>query len=146
MSLYNLSNDLQREQFIARAQVLAKKKAIVDLTEKKHKRSLQSNKYLHVILSYFATQYGEPMEYIKKNYYKFLCNKDIFAKEKDDAFLGHITFLRSSSELTQDEMNLSIERFRNWSAKEAGIYLPEPNEQDLLVECEIEIERNKNFI
>ena len=97
MSLYNLSNDLQREQFIARAQVLAKKKAIVDLTEKKHKRSLQSNKYLHVILSYFATQYGEPMEYIKKNYYKFLCNKDIFAKEKDDAFLGHITFLRSSS-------------------------------------------------
>ena len=73
-------------------------------------------------------------------------NKDIFAKEKDDAFLGHITFLRSSSELSQDEMNLSIERFRNWSAKEAGIYLPEPNEQDLLVECEIEIERNKNFI
>lgn len=146
MSLYNTSNDLQREQFIARAQVLAKKGAVVDMTEKEARRSLQSNRYLHVILAYFASQYGETVEYVKKNYYKFLCNKDIFLEEKDDEFLGHIQTLRSSASLSQDEMSASIERFRNWSAMEAGIYLPTPDEHDMLMECEIEIERNRNFI
>lgn len=146
MSLYNTCNDLQREQFLARAQVLAKKGAIVELSEKKPKRSLQSNKYLHVILSYFASQYGETMEYVKRNYYKFLCNRDMFVRERTDEFLGHLSFLRSSADLSQEEMNTSIERFRNWSAMEAGIYLPAPDEKDMLVECEVEIEKNKNFI
>jgi len=131
---------------MTRAAALAKKGAVVDLTERLPRRSLQSNKYLHVILAYFGTQYGEPMEYVKKHYYKLLCNKDIFVRERDDAFLGKIPILRSSATLTQDEMNLSIERFRNWSAMEAGIYIPEPEERDLLVECEIEIQRNKDFI
>ena len=54
MSLYDTSNPLQKEQFKARSAKLAESGKVVELTEKKPKRSLQSNKYLHVILGYFA--------------------------------------------------------------------------------------------
>jgi hypothetical protein len=43
-------------------------------------------------------------------------------------------------------MTLSIDRFRNWSASVAGIYLPSANEQQMLIFAQQEIERNKEFI
>lgn len=57
-----------------------------------------------------------------------------------------VTYLRSSAELTTGEMTLSIDRFRNWSASVAGIYLPAANEQQMLIYAQQEIERNKEFI
>ena len=57
-----------------------------------------------------------------------------------------MTYLRSSAELTTAEMSLSIDRFRNWSASVAGIYLPSANEQQMLVYAQQEIERNREFI
>lgn len=57
-----------------------------------------------------------------------------------------VTYLRSSAELTTGEMTLSIDRFRNWSASVAGIYLPAANEQQALIYAQQEIERNKEFI
>jgi hypothetical protein len=43
-------------------------------------------------------------------------------------------------------MTLSIDRFRNWSASVAGIYLPAANEQQMLIYAQQEIERNNEFI
>ena len=43
-------------------------------------------------------------------------------------------------------MSLSIERFRNWAAQEAGIYIPSADEAILIQQMEIEIERNKEFL
>jgi hypothetical protein len=43
-------------------------------------------------------------------------------------------------------MTIAIERFRNWASQEAGVYIPSPNEQDLLIIAEIETERNKNYL
>ncbi len=57
-----------------------------------------------------------------------------------------VTYLRSSAELTTGEMTLSIDRFRNWSASVAGIYLPAANEQQMLIYAQQEIERNNEFI
>lgn len=129
-----------------RAKKLAEKGVIVDLTEKKPRRSLPQNKYLHVILAYFGTQTGNTLEWVKQQYYKKLVNPDLFIREKEDKYLGRIKVLRSSADLDTAEMSLSIERFRNWAAQEAGIYIPSADEAILIQQMEIEIERNKEFL
>lgn len=43
-------------------------------------------------------------------------------------------------------MTTAIERFRNYSVAQAGIYLPAPNENQFLIHIQQEIERNKEFI
>ena len=57
-----------------------------------------------------------------------------------------IKTLRSSSELSTGEMTLAIERFRNYSSAQAGIYLPSPNENEFLLHIQQEIEKDKEFL
>ena len=144
--LYDLNNQLQAEGFKLRCNSLYGKKCIVELTEKKPMRTDNQNRYLHLILGYFASQYGCTLEYAKKNYFKILCNKELFVANTDDKYLGSIKTLRSSADLNTEELSTAIERFRNWSASEAGIYIPSPDEKEYLSLAEIEIEKNKNFI
>ena len=87
---YDGSNPLHAQQAKAKLEKLIKEQKVFELTEKKLKRSLSQNKYLHVILAYFGCQIGETMEYVKRNYYKILCNKDTFVREREDKFLGKI--------------------------------------------------------
>ena len=143
--LYDLSNPLHNESFKAKAEALSKKGVVVELTEKKPQRSDKANKYLHVILAYFGLQVGETMEYVKKNYYKILCNKETFIREVDDKYLGKMKVLRSSADLDSDEFSLTITRFRNWAAGE-GIYLPSPDEHRLVELMKIEVSRNKLYL
>ena len=142
---YDLSNELQRGQFNVRAASLLKKGSVVELKECKV-RSLRQNSFLHVALGYFAAQTGNTLEYVKQYYYKRLVNPDIFRRERDDKYLGHIEVWRSSASLTQEEISLSIDRFRNWSASEAGIYIPSPDDARLVQLMEIEIEKYKEYI
>lgn len=146
MSLYDTSNPLQKEQFKARSAKLAESGKVVELTEKKPKRSLQSNKYLHMILGYFACETGNTLEWVKQQYYKKLVNPSIFIRERDDKYLGRIKILRSSADLDSAEMSTSITRFRNWASAECGIYLPSADEDRLIQLMEIEIERNKDYL
>ena len=142
---YDLSNELQRGNFHLRAARLMEKGCVVELKECKA-RSLRQNSFLHVTLGYFAAQTGNTLEYVKQYYYKRLVNPDIFRMEKDDKFLGHIEVWRSSASLLQEEMSLSIDRFRNWSASEAGIYIPSPDDARLVQLMEIEIEKYKEYL
>lgn len=144
--IYNLSSPLDKANFLLRAKKLAESGVIVDLTEKKPRRSLPQNKYLHVILAYFGAQTGNTLEWVKQQYYKKLVNPDLFIREKEDKYLGRIKVLRSSADLDTAEMSLSIERFRNWAAQEAGIYIPSADETILIQQMEIEIERSKEFL
>ena len=145
--LYKLSNPLQREQFKARsAKLLEKSNGIVELTEKKPRRSNQQNAYLHVILGYFAMETGNTLEWVKQQYFKKLVNADIFIREQEDKWLGRMKVLRSSADLDSAEMTTAIDRFRNWSSSEAGIYLPSANEEDMLSLMEIEISRYKQYL
>lgn len=142
---YDLNNPLHAEQFSARTARLLSRGAVVELTERKPMRTMQQNKYLHVILSYFAVLYGESMDYVKQYFFKRLCNPDLFITERDDRYLGRVQVLRSTRDLTTDNCSLAIERFRDWSLKVAGIYLPSANEDRLLSLAEIEIDRNKRY-
>jgi hypothetical protein len=70
----------------------------------------------------------------------------LFERKKINKQGNEITYMRSSSELTTGEMTTAIERFRNYSVAQAGIYLPAPNENQFLIHIQQEIERNKEFI
>ena len=144
--IYDLKNPLQCENFKTRVNKLYKDQKVVELTEKKPVRTIQQNKYLHVIIGYFASQCGYTLDYVKQNYFKILCNKDIFVRETDDKYLGNVTIVRSSASLDTSEMTTSIERFRNWASVEAGIYLPEPHEEEMLTYAMQELERYKQYL
>ncbi len=144
--LYDLSNELQKEQFKTRCNFLYKKGCIVELTEKKPKRSNKQNAYLHLILGYFGCETGNTLEYVKREYFKKFVNPGIFTIEKNDPYLGTVKILRSSSDLDTEEMTTAIERFRNFASSEAGIYLPSPEDERMLQLIEIEIKRNKNYL
>ena len=144
--IYNTSNPLDKANFLLRAKKLAESGKVIELTEKKPRRSLPQNKYLHVILAYFGAQTGNTLEWVKQQYYKKLVNPDLFIREKEDKYLGRIKVLRSSADLDTAEMSLSVDRFRNWATQEAGIYIPSADEAILIQQMEIEIERNKEFL
>lgn len=144
--VYDTSNPLDKANFLLRAKKLAESGKVIELTEKKPRRSLPQNKYLHVLLAYFGTQIGNTLEWVKQQYYKKLVNPDLFIREKEDKYLGKIKVLRSSADLDTSKFSLSIERFRNWASQEAGIYLPSADEYIIIQQMEIEIERNKEFL
>lgn len=143
--LYDLGNELSRQQFAARAAHLMEGGSIVELTEKRQRTGSQ-NRYLHVILGLLAIETGNTLEYVKRNYYKYVCNRELFLASKHDQMLGRdVSYLRSSRDLTKEEMSLSIDRFRTWAAQQ-GYYLPSPEDEALVAQAELEVERNRRWL
>ena len=143
---YDLRSKIDKERFTERANKLFENKDYVELKRILPIRSNQQNKYVHVLFAYFASEYGEQTDYIKQYFFKQICNRDIFEIEYTNPKTGEVRISwRSSADLDSGEMTIAIERFRDYASKEAGIYLPEPHEQEFLKHCEIEIERNKKY-
>lgn len=143
--IYDLSKSLDREKFKLRVNHLFAQGKQVELVEKT-KRSLSQNAYLHCLLGILAIDQGETIEYVKENYYKRLVNPDLFILHKEDKILGKVEILRSSKELTKEEMSKSIDKLRNWASRELGCYLPSADEESLLYEAEMEIQRHRSYI
>lgn len=143
--LYDLRNPLDRERFKRRCNALYQKQGIVDLSEKTQ-RSIQQNRYAHLIMSYLAMETGNTLDYVKEVFYKRTANKELFLREKEDEILGKVEYLRSSADLSKEEMTLSIDRFRDWSSQTAGIYLPAANEQEFLASIEYELSKYKQWV
>jgi len=143
---YDLSSSLAQQSARTRLEYLIKKGSVVEMTEKKKQRSLPQNAYLHLLLGYLASQLGERLEYVKLQYYKCVCNPDIYISEREDKLLGRVKYIRSSAELSTDEMSLSIDRLRNWAADTAGIHLPDAMNQAEIAELQIEVENYKTYL
>ena len=144
--VYDTSNPLDKANFLLRAKKLAESGKVIELTEKKPRRTLSQNSYLHVTIAYFASQYGCTTEWAKQRYFKQLVNPELFVREKDDEFLGRVKYLRSSADLDVSEMSLAIDRWRNWCSMEASIYIPSADESILIQQMEAEVNRNKAFL
>ena len=143
--IYDLSNALHLESFKLRCNALVKKRVIVELTERKPRRTSQQNRYLYVIIGLLASELGESTEYVKEQYFKRLCNPEIFIRTKEDQFRGNIEVVRTTSDLDTAEMSTAIDRFRNWAATE-GYYLPSPEDDAMLAMAEREIIRNNTYL
>ena len=140
MALYVLSNPFDAKKFRERVDaLLADKKDVVELTKKHPQRTLAQNAYLHILLGLFAAETGMTIEDVKHEVFKKICNRDIFCYKKtlgkgDKAI--EIDGVRSSAFIDTEEMATAITRFRNWSASEAGIYLPAASEHEALLHAE----------
>lgn len=142
--IYNLANEFQRKAFLARCEDCLDKAAVVELTAKAS-RSRNQNAYLHLLIGVVAMDTGNTIAYAKEMYFKRLCNPDLFIQEKEDRYAGRVQLIRSTAELTKEEMSTAIDRFKRWGA-EQGIYLPNPVDESILREIEIEMGRNKAFL
>ena len=68
-------------------------------------------------------------------------------RHKHDDILGdERTYLLSTTKLTQEELSLAIDRFRNWSADKAGIYIPSSEEYIALLHIQRDIDNAKNYL
>lgn len=141
---YDLRNPLQNLQARRRLEALEKKGAVVEISEKSF-RSSKQNSYLHTIIGIVAMETGVTLEYAKQNYFKVLVNPDIFLVEIPDPYVGKAKVLRSSADLTKEEMSTAIDRFKRW-AYEQGIAIPEQGDDELLKEAMIEMGRNRAYI
>lgn len=143
--LYDLHNELHRSAFRARCNALYRKGGVVELTDRSRRTPAQ-NRYLHLILGWFAVEYGETVRYVKEEYFKRLVNPDLFVTRRHDKWLGDVTLLRSTRDLTTSELSQAVDRFRDWSSRDAGIYLPEASEEEMLRSMEVEVNRMSRYI
>lgn len=127
---YNLENELDRRRFEARVAYLTERRSLVDLTERSVRTGKQ-NAYVHACLGVVAMELGESLQYVKQEYFKRLVNPDLFVFVKPDRYLGEAVTLRSTAELTKEQMSTAITRFKRW-ARDNGMIMPEPGDESLL--------------
>lgn len=130
MAVYDLNTEIDRERYRRRVESLFTKRAVVEVSEHKPRRSLSQNAYLHLLLGEFAMQTGNRLYYVKREYFKRECNAELFVRsEVDKLTKKEVEVLRSSRDLDTGEMTTAIERFRNWAAEVAGIDLPDAEDR-----------------
>ena len=142
--LYDLTSEMQRKSFLSRIDNLIEKGAVVEMTEKAF-RSPNQNKYLHLLIGVVAIETGNTLEDAKTYYFKKVVNLDLFQVYVKDNMGNTIDRLRSTAELTKEEMSIAIDRFKRWGA-ENGIYMPNPEDIHLLKEIEVEMGRMKSYL
>lgn len=135
--IYDLSKHIDRERAQRRFDKLLEEKTVITLT-KKAKRTLNQNNYLHLIRGWFAIETGYTLGEVRQMYHRV--NRATYEYEKDG-----VTFERETSDLNVEETSLCIDRWRNYSATKANVYLPSSDEQGFLQEIEIAMNQNPHI-
>lgn len=97
----------------------------VEVKEKRKKRTYKQNRYLHLILTYFGIETGYTLEESKILFKRL--NHEIFRYDKN----GY-AFMKSTKDVSKEEMIKSIDKFKNYSAKEVGVVLPDSDDYEFL--------------
>lgn len=142
--MYNLSTPLDAERFATAANALLKKGAYVELTDKS-RRTRKQNSYEHLLCGIIAMEVGESTDFVKEYYFKRMLNGDIFCYKKRDPFLGEITDTYSTKEIDKEKTGIAIDRLVRWM-HEQGYHVPNPDDELILREIEMEMGRMSQFI
>ena len=138
--IFNASNEFDIQRAKERLGYLIDKKKTFEITEKKPKRTYSQNNYIHLLFAWFALEYGETPEYVKQEIFKKLVNPQIFLTEYVNYKTGEVREAwRSTADLNTKEMTIAIDNFRDYASKEAGIYLPTPDDLISLNEIERQV-------
>ncbi len=137
--IYDGNNNIDAIQAQKKLDYLIEKGKRFELTQKRGNRTLNQNSYLHLILTWFGLETGYTLNESKAMFKEL--NITVFNYLKNGR-----EFVRSSSDLDTAEMTICIERFRNYSVSEAGVYLPDANEKQFLRYIEKEESRYENKI
>jgi hypothetical protein len=143
--IFNLQNDIERAQAIQKFKTYLDKQKKIELIVKHPKRSIKQNSYLHLLFNYFSIESGYPTDYVKTQFFKRVCNNELFQVILKGT-LGEVQHLRSSADLTTDEMSIAISRFKDWSSIEAAIVLPDAEDMKFIEHCENEVSKHSNRI
>lgn len=108
------------------------------------KRSNQQNKYYHFVLSYYASQIGFTRTDAEREF-KEDVNSVIFVREIDVNGKTH-KVIRSSSDISKEEMTSAINNFISYAQIYAGINIPYEHEKNAIFECSQEIDKVKSYI
>lgn len=138
--IFNANNEFDIQRAKERLGYLIDKKKTFEITEKKPKRTYSQNNYIHLLFAWFALEYGETPEYVKQEIFKKLVNPQIFLTEYVNYKTGEVREAwRSTADLNTKEMTIAIDNFRDYASKEAGIYLPTPDDLISLNEIERQV-------
>lgn len=137
--IYNSNNNFDIQKAKERFNYLISKKCSFELSEKRKKRSYKQNRYLHLILSFFGLELGYTLEESKELYKRL--NKSAYEYKKNN-----LVFYKSSADLNSKDMTDTIEKFRDWSSKSAGVFLPSPDDIEYLQELEKQVNNNKQYL
>lgn len=118
---------------------LANKRQIIEVKKVSPSRSLNQNSYLHLLIAAFGEHFGYTLAEAK-TVYKRDINPSIYVYEKNGA-----KFLRSSADLSKEEMAKSIDTFMQASADQ-DYPLPPATDKAWLMQIENEIERSKYYL
>lgn len=122
---YDLTEKEERRKFVKRANALLKNQRTNVVLCDESNRTLNQNRYIHVLCRILAEDTGTTEQYAKQVYFKQLANPDIFVKvTKDDLANAMVTTIRSTCDVTIPEMSKAITNFIVWAA-EQGYKLPE---------------------
>ena len=121
--LLDTSKPFEAKKAQTRLDFLIGKGAKIDITEKREKRSVDQNSFFYAVLTQFAVEYGETIEYVKERMFKAEINPEIFIFERENRKTGETRkALKSSADITTTEMALAINKFMKYAA-EMGIYI-----------------------
>lgn len=145
--VYDLDNQYDRERFEKKVEYLLNKRArVVELIERKPKRTISQNSYLHLLIGIVAIETGNTLDWVKREYFKKEVNRDLFVVECYDEILKRkAEKIRSSRDLTTDKMSTAIDRFKKWAA-EGGIYLPDAENDGWAERVEAEMRKFQKYI
>lgn len=130
---YNLSDRQEIEKAKEHLNGLIRLQVQVEVKRVPIHRTTSQNNYLHLILTAFGMHFGYDL-YEAKLVYKEV-NRELYYYKKKGR-----TFIRSSADLTKEEMMKSIDLFIQKSA-ENGCPLPIATDQDWLAAISNEAER-----
>ena len=138
--IYNPNIPANVKMAQTRLKWLIEKGKTFSLKEVKKRRSIPQNSYLHLLFSWFAYEYGETPGYVKQVIFKQIVNVDIFRSEYVNEKTGEVRQdWKSTADLNTKELSTAIDNFRDYSVKEAGIYLPEPSDMVAIQDMENEL-------
>lgn len=145
--IYNLSKVIDQNKAKDRIDWLISKGKRIELKEIREKRTSLQNRYFHLLINYWALEYGETFEFTKQEVFKRLVNPDTFVTTRKNPKSGkEREELKSSADIDTKEMTDCIDRFKNWSVTKTGIRLPDANEHEFIDHIQNEIDKNRQWL
>lgn len=145
--IYELTKRFDRDRAVQKFKKAMDNESRIEIKLKHPKKSIQHNAYAHLLFSWFGLEYGETMEYVKQEIFKKIVNPDLFKTEYINLKTGEIREdWKSFADLDSGQTTIAIDKFRTWSSKEAGIYLPEPTDLAAINEIEKQVINNSKYL
>lgn len=133
---FDLTNDAQRQQFREIVERMLQRGTIARLTDEKP-RTLEQNSFYQLLITYFSSRTGIDPKVVRDALIKRVVCPDVFVRD------GRV---RSSADLTSDEMKTVISRFQYWASTETGVELPDSDDFRLVISAIRRVEEDRGFI